>query len=115
VEGGGREGITSSEWEPIKHLDLRNEAVPCAAEDALVYDTFVPHRRAPNKSPKARRALFLNSAKSKRGAAGELCGEAGSFEFLPVYVRSTAGASFLTFSCGAGILCWVALHIARGA
>jgi len=67
--GYHKQGLLGAEWEPIEHLDLRYESVPCAAGDALVFDSFVPHRSAPNNSSKARRAVFLTYSKVKAGGS----------------------------------------------
>lgn len=65
--GKHREGLLGKEWEPIEDLPLPYEAVECAPGDIIIFDSFVPHRSAPNTSDRARRAMFMTYSRKDEG------------------------------------------------
>ena len=68
VAGGyHKDGLLGEEWTPIVDLDIEYTLVPCDPGDVLFFDSYVPHRSAPNNSDKARRALFITYNKASEG------------------------------------------------
>lgn len=65
--GYHKNGLLGKEWEPIQDLDLPYEIVQCKAGDLILFDSFVPHRSAPNNSKKQRRALIVTYNDAKCG------------------------------------------------
>lgn len=60
VAGGmHKQGLLGEEWKPLKDLELDYQPVECSPGDVIVFDSYVPHRSAPNETPNQRRMLFL--------------------------------------------------------
>src|SRR5262249_52333892 len=60
--GRHREGLLGEAWQPLQGdalAGLSFEPGPMRPGDALVFDSFLPHRSAANRSPRARRVLYL--------------------------------------------------------
>lgn len=60
--GRHREGLLGERWRPLEgpSLDgLAFEPVPMAPGDALLFDSFLPHRSGPNRSDRPRRILYV--------------------------------------------------------
>lgn len=57
-----RNGLLGRLWEPLTEAETPSAAyrpVPCAAGDLLFFDSFLPHRSAPNRTDRPRRALYV--------------------------------------------------------
>lgn len=57
-----RRGLIGKTWEPLAGAQLAQmEFVACPTEpgDAVFFDSFVPHRSAPNRTAAARRVLYI--------------------------------------------------------
>jgi 2-aminoethylphosphonate dioxygenase len=55
-------GLIGHEWAPLTEEDLRGVAFiphPTAPGDAVLFDSFVPHRSGPNLSDEPRRVLYV--------------------------------------------------------
>jgi 2-aminoethylphosphonate dioxygenase len=55
-------GLIGAEWEPLTPGQLSGiEFIPIEAEsgDAVFFDSFIPHRSAPNRTASARRVLYF--------------------------------------------------------
>jgi len=70
VSGRHRDGMLSPEW---KELDaettsgMKFEYVPTKPGDVLFFDSYVPHKSAPNNTDKPRRVLYVTYAKQHEG------------------------------------------------
>lgn len=70
VAGFGRQALIGREWEPLTEQDLADARwVPIEAEagDAVFFDSFVPHRSAPNRTGEQRRVLYYTYNKASEG------------------------------------------------
>ena len=59
--GAHREGLLGESWKPLDDSGdtLVYEACPTLPGDAVFFDSFAPHRSAPNKTQQARRILYV--------------------------------------------------------
>ena len=70
VAGQHRRGLIGELWSPLREEDLKGMAfVPCIVEpgDAVLFNSFVPHRSAPNLSTRPRRALYATYNSRREG------------------------------------------------
>ena len=70
AKGFHRRGLIGSEWTPLTDDDLRDvEFVAIEAEpgDAVFFDSFAPHRSAPNDTDSPRRVLYYTYNKASEG------------------------------------------------
>lgn len=70
AEGFGQHELIGREWEPLTEAQLRDVCwTPVEAEpgDAVFFDSFVPHRSAPNGSPLQRRVLYYTYNRASEG------------------------------------------------
>jgi hypothetical protein len=68
--GAHRRGLLGEPWRPLAgpELDgLEFEAQPGQPGDALFFDSYVPHRSAPNRSGESRRVLYLTYNPASQG------------------------------------------------
>jgi 2-aminoethylphosphonate dioxygenase len=59
--GRHREGLLGSMWEPLDDRDGRIEyrSCPTRRRDVVFFDSYVPHRSAPNRTAEPRRVLYV--------------------------------------------------------
>ncbi len=60
--GHHRRGLIGRLWEPLSDEDMQGmvfEPYPTAPGDAMFFDSFTPHRSAPNRSDQPRRVLYV--------------------------------------------------------
>lgn len=65
-----KQGLIGTEWKPMSISDLNGvplESVAMAPGDAVFFDSYVPHRSEPNRSTKARRALYITYNRASDG------------------------------------------------
>jgi len=63
-------GMMSEDWHELPesvYTKLKFEHVPTQPGDVLFFDSYVPHRSAPNNTDKSRRLLYLTYAKAAEG------------------------------------------------
>jgi len=68
--GFHRHGLIGTEWTPLTEADLRDvEFIAVEAEpgDAVFFDSFAPHRSAPNNTAASRRVLYYTYNKASAG------------------------------------------------
>jgi ectoine hydroxylase-related dioxygenase (phytanoyl-CoA dioxygenase family) len=68
--GAHRRGLLGAHWRPLQGpelagLEFRPE--PCEPGDALFFDSYVPHRSAPNRTDRSRRILYLTYNPASQG------------------------------------------------
>lgn len=70
VSGKHMDGMLSEDWKEIP-LDtvtkMKWEMVPTEPGDVLFFDSYVPHRSAPNNTDQSRRVLYVTYAKASEG------------------------------------------------
>ncbi len=62
IAGRHRDGIIGKEWEPLTDADLdgtRFVPYPTDPGDVVFFDSYAPHRSAPNMTDAARRVLYV--------------------------------------------------------
>lgn len=65
-----RDGMLCEEWQAIPEetvQKLKWESVPTEPGDVLFFDSYVPHKSAPNNSDKPRRVLYATYSKASEG------------------------------------------------
>lgn len=70
ARGFHRKGLIGSEWKPLGEEDLRDVefiAVESDPGDAVFFDSFAPHRSAPNHTDTSRRVLYYTYNKASEG------------------------------------------------
>lgn len=70
VAGKHREGMLSGEWKemsPEVTDSLKFVHVPTKPGDVLFFDSYVPHKSAPNTTAEPRRVLYVTYAKASEG------------------------------------------------
>jgi ectoine hydroxylase-related dioxygenase (phytanoyl-CoA dioxygenase family) len=74
MAGMHRQGLLGPKWAPLsdQHTgEARYVAVHCQPGDAVFFDSFAPHRSAPNRTDKARRVLYITYNKLSEGDSRE--------------------------------------------
>lgn len=69
-----RQGLLGQQWSPLNESDTANgryEAVHCQPGDAVFFDSFAPHRSAPNLTDKPRRVLYITYNRASEGDSRE--------------------------------------------
>ena len=69
--GHHRRGLVGAEWRPLAEPEMegmRFEAFPTRPGDAIFFDSYVPHRSAPNATAEPRRVLYVTY---NRGSDGD--------------------------------------------
>lgn len=70
LPGMHRQGLLGKMWAPLSEADTENkpyEAVHCQPGDTVFFDSFAPHRSAPNHTDQARRVLYITYNKASEG------------------------------------------------
>ncbi len=70
VAGQHQRGLIGDKWRPLEGEKLMEmEFVPCILEpgDMVFFDSFAPHRSAPNRSSLPRRALYVTYNRLREG------------------------------------------------
>jgi ectoine hydroxylase-related dioxygenase (phytanoyl-CoA dioxygenase family) len=70
LPGQHNKGLLGEKWAPLTDEDtggLQYIAVHCQPGDAVFFDSFAPHRSAPNHTDKARRVLYITYNKASEG------------------------------------------------
>jgi ectoine hydroxylase-related dioxygenase (phytanoyl-CoA dioxygenase family) len=70
IAGMHRQGVLGKMWAPLTDDDTRHvQYVPvhCQPGDAVFFDSYAPHRSAPNRTDKARRVLYITYNKASQG------------------------------------------------
>jgi len=68
--GQHRRGQIGASWEPLTRDDMRGMVfTPCVTEpgDVVFFDSFVPHRSAPNQTDAPRRVLYVTYNRASEG------------------------------------------------
>lgn len=52
-------GLIGEKWKPLEEEALDYEAIPTKPGDAVFFDSYAPHRSAPNLTNKQRRVLYV--------------------------------------------------------
>ena len=68
--GAHRRGLIGRPWEPMSEADVAGMTfVSCPTEpgDAVFFDSYVPHRSAPNRTTDARRVLYITYNRRSEG------------------------------------------------
>lgn len=68
--GFGQHTLIGSEWEPLtaeQLADVRWVPIEAAPGDAVFFDSFVPHRSAPNRTTGQRRVLYYTYNRASEG------------------------------------------------
>jgi len=65
--GHHKNGLIGESWKPLKEDALDYIAVPTEPGDAVFFDSFAPHRSAPNHTSAARRVLYVTYNKLSEG------------------------------------------------
>lgn len=65
--GHHKEGFIGESWKPLEEDALDYIAVPTEPGDAVFFDSFAPHRSAPNHTSAARRVLYVTYNKLSEG------------------------------------------------
>ncbi len=74
IPGMHRHGLLGEKWAPLTdadtgHADYR--PVHCQPGDAVFFDSYAPHRSAPNRTDRARRVLYITYNRASAGDARE--------------------------------------------
>jgi len=70
LAGKHRQGLLGEKWAPLTDQHTGGEAyvpVHCQPGDAVFFDSFAPHRSAPNRTDRARRVLYITYNKLSEG------------------------------------------------
>ncbi len=70
LPGQHNKGLLGEKWAPLTDEDtggMQYIAVHCKPGDAVFFDSFAPHRSAPNHTQKARRVLYITYNKASEG------------------------------------------------
>jgi hypothetical protein len=72
VAGHHRRGLIGDMWEPLHGEQLAGldfSPVPSQPGDVIFFDSFTPHRSAPNRTTQARRVLYITYNRRAEGDA----------------------------------------------
>jgi ectoine hydroxylase-related dioxygenase (phytanoyl-CoA dioxygenase family) len=70
LPGQHKKGLLGEKWAPLSEQDTGGKeyvAVHCQPGDAVFFDSFAPHRSAPNHTQHARRVLYITYNKLAEG------------------------------------------------
>ncbi|NKB37585.1 MAG: phytanoyl-CoA dioxygenase family protein [Gammaproteobacteria bacterium] len=65
--GQHKQGLIGEQWQPLDEDALNYVSVPTEPGDAVFFDSFAPHRSAPNLTDKARRVLYVTYNRLSEG------------------------------------------------
>ena len=74
IPGLHRQGLLGKMWAPLTDADTGNrpyQPVHCQPGDAVFFDSFAPHRSAPNRTDTARRVLYITYNQASAGDSRE--------------------------------------------
>jgi len=74
MPGMHRRGLLGQQWAPLTEADTGEAqyvAVHCKPGDAVFFDSFAPHRSAPNHTDRSRRVLYITYNKASEGDSRE--------------------------------------------
>lgn len=74
IAGMHKQGLLGEHWAPLSDSDTTNtqyEAVHCAPGDAVFFDSYAPHRSAPNRTDQPRRVLYITYNRLSEGDSRE--------------------------------------------
>lgn len=74
IPGMHRKGLLGKQWAPLTQDDTAHaqyEALHCKPGDAVFFDSYAPHRSAPNRTDKARRVLYITYNSLSEGDSRE--------------------------------------------
>ena len=74
LPGQHKKGLLGEKWAPLTAEDTGGQqyvAVHCQPGDAVFFDSFAPHRSAPNHTQQARRVLYITYNKISEGDSRE--------------------------------------------
>lgn len=74
LPGQHKKGLLGEKWAPLTDEDTGGQqyvAVHCQPGDAVFFDSFAPHRSAPNQTQQARRVLYITYNKISEGDSRE--------------------------------------------
>ena len=74
IAGAHDRGLLGKKWEPLPDEDTEGfeyQAVPAKAGDAVFFDSFAPHRSAPNRTDSPRRVLYITYNRASEGDSRE--------------------------------------------
>ena len=74
LPGQHKQGLLGEKWAPLTDADTGGQqyvAVHCQPGDAVFFDSFAPHRSAPNHTLQARRVLYITYNKLSEGDSRE--------------------------------------------
>lgn len=66
----GTQGLIGSEWQPLdggQLAGLRWQPIEAQPGDVVFFDSFIPHRSAPNRTDAARRVLYFTYNRASEG------------------------------------------------
>ncbi len=70
LAGKHKQGLLGKKWAPLTDQDTAGEtykAIHCQPGDAVFFDSFAPHRSAPNHTDQARRVLYITYNRLSEG------------------------------------------------
>jgi ectoine hydroxylase-related dioxygenase (phytanoyl-CoA dioxygenase family) len=70
LPGKHKHGMLGKMWAPLSDQDTGGEdyvSVHCQPGDAVFFDSYAPHRSAPNHTDKARRVLYITYNRLSEG------------------------------------------------
>jgi 2-aminoethylphosphonate dioxygenase len=74
IPGMHRKGLLGQMWSPLADADTGHvpyQPIHCAPGDTVFFDSYVPHRSAPNTTEQARRVLYITWNKAAAGDSRE--------------------------------------------
>jgi hypothetical protein len=70
IRGMHRNGLLGRQWAPLSEEDTgrtQYRAIHCHPGDAVFFDSYAPHRSAPNRTDKSRRVLYITYNRLSEG------------------------------------------------
>jgi hypothetical protein len=86
IAGMHKQGLLGSMWAPLSDEDtghLPYVATHCKPGDAVFFDSYAPHRSAPNRTDQSRRVLYITYNKASEGDSREQYYEAKRRSYPP--------------------------------
>lgn len=74
IPGMHRRGLLGEKWAPLTDTDTGQaeyRPVHCRPGDAVFFDSYAPHRSAPNRTDRARRVLYITYNRASAGDSRE--------------------------------------------
>ena len=67
ASGMHKKGLLGTHWKPLEENALDYRPIPTRPGDAIFFDSFSPHRSAPNRTAHPRRVLYITWNKAQEG------------------------------------------------